>query len=1000
MGGSPHKTKMRYNVLRRLRPAPQTHKLNSQKAVDTGATRPRAHARALVSLFALATLITLSHPAVTFATPDPTLVGGSATTGYSGTAMPITDLQVSGTGNPTVPVKLRVASGSLAMTTTTGLTFTGSSTGSTLQFSGTLSNVNTALATLQYTRTGTGTDTLEVSLVNAGEVFFPDNNHLYEYVSYTATWQNAKTNAESRTKYGASGYLTTITSQAENDFVAARLLNAGWMGASDSVSEGDWKWVVGPETGTSFWSGLSTGSAVAGRYSNWGSGEPNNAGDEDCAQFLTGGTGKWNDLPCTVTTLPGYVVEYGTDSAPLDIASKNVSITTQAANQYPSTPTSLGPTSSTNASWSNSTTPSFNFTLSDPDAGNTLKYRIQVDNNMDFSSPTVDYTSVLAAQGARSFTVGQAAGSGSYTVGSNGQTLSDAQYYWRVKAIDNNTAESSFVAANSGNIAFRIDTGTPGKPPTPTTTTPTVDTTPTWTLGSVTDSMSGFGTRSLEWSLSPTFASGVFTGSADWPAFNTFTHITPLSDGTWYFRVRATDAAGNVSSYSNSATVVVDTTAPTAPSTPVTTNPTSDTTPTWTWTASTDVGAGLSQSQSYFFEFSTDPGFSSYTSYNSLTTNSFTHDTPLSDGTWYARVIAMDALGHSTSPTALGSVVIDTVAPAITNPSSSAPTSTSAAVQWTTDSLADARILYGPSASYGSQSSLTDTTPRTTSHSISLTGLLPCTTYHYQVVSTDASSNQTTGPDASFTTAGCAGSASVLSQAAVAAPHANAANLDLLNSGVGVSVSKPAGTTADDATLQIKHIDSTAALSSIGTPSGLTKAGDYVYDIKLLKDATTPLTSFAQPITITFTYADADSMGLAESSLRIVRWDDGSGWQTLDGCVVDTGNNTVTCTTTGFSTFALFGTKTVATKAAAASVSVPEIVAALAPTLSTSSNSTSSSNGGDNTVHFETSAKATSTGNVSSSSYWYIALGASLVLIFWFIIALSRKKKDEEQKTA
>ncbi len=277
-------------------------------------------------VFTLIALVWLTQMNPVYAA-DPELVGGSSVSGSSGVATPITDLQVSGTGNPTVPVKLRVSSGTLSMSITTGLTFTGGSTGSTLQFSGSKDNVNAALATLTYTRSGAGSDTLEASLVNAGEVFFSDNGHLYEYVSFTATWTNANTNAQGRTKYGATGYLTTITSQAENDFVAARLLNAGWMGASDSSLEGDWKWVTGPESGISFWSGLSGGSAVSGRYANWGTGEPNNAGDEDCAQFLTGGTGKWNDLPCSTTTLPGYVVEYGS-STPLDVSSKNVSITT------------------------------------------------------------------------------------------------------------------------------------------------------------------------------------------------------------------------------------------------------------------------------------------------------------------------------------------------------------------------------------------------------------------------------------------------------------------------------------------------------------------------------------------------------------------------------------------------------------------------------------------------------------------------------------------------
>ncbi len=256
-----------------------------------------------------------------------TISGGAAVVGAPSTQIPISDLQIVTTGNPTIPVKLRVTSGTLSMTTTTGLTFDGSSTGSTIYFSGTLSNLNAALATLRYTRSGTGTDTLEMSLVSSGEVFFPDNNHLYEYVSASLDWNGAKTAAEARSKYGATGYLATITSASENSFVAARLLNQGWMGASDAAAEGSWRWVTGPESGTLFWTGASGGSVASGQYASWNSGEPNDSGgNEDCAQYLVGG-GLWNDLPCSGTSLPGYVVEYGAPGNLPSVASKNVSIT-------------------------------------------------------------------------------------------------------------------------------------------------------------------------------------------------------------------------------------------------------------------------------------------------------------------------------------------------------------------------------------------------------------------------------------------------------------------------------------------------------------------------------------------------------------------------------------------------------------------------------------------------------------------------------------------------
>ena len=99
----------------------------------------------LISLSTVFCLL-LSTLSPAYATPPNGITGGSNVSGTPNTNISITDWQVTGSG--TFSVHLYVPSGTLSMTTTTGLTFSGASTGSSLYFSGSLTNLNTALATL------------------------------------------------------------------------------------------------------------------------------------------------------------------------------------------------------------------------------------------------------------------------------------------------------------------------------------------------------------------------------------------------------------------------------------------------------------------------------------------------------------------------------------------------------------------------------------------------------------------------------------------------------------------------------------------------------------------------------------------------------------------------------------------------------------------------------------------------------------------------------------
>jgi gliding motility-associated-like protein len=162
-----------------------------------------------------------------------------------------------------------------------------------------------------------GTRTFSITIGQAN--YLPSTQHYYLFVpSIGITWTNAKIAAEASTYYGLKGYLATILAADEAKLIGEQASGTGWIGGSDAETEGIWKWVTGPETGTVM------------SYTFWNSGEPNQKGDEDYAHITQPGVGirgSWNDLSNTGDSNgdyqpKGYVVEYGgmPGESPLEIA--------------------------------------------------------------------------------------------------------------------------------------------------------------------------------------------------------------------------------------------------------------------------------------------------------------------------------------------------------------------------------------------------------------------------------------------------------------------------------------------------------------------------------------------------------------------------------------------------------------------------------------------------------------------------------------------------------
>ena len=209
-----------------------------------------------------------------------------------------------------------------------------------------IANYQTFLRNVRYyssnATSGTKTIYMSVSQGSTSTYYYSGTGHFYEYVAATnIDWGVAASAANNRsisangTTY--TGYLATITSSGENSFVAEKCAGDGWIGASDSASEGVWRWMTGPEAGTQFWQGNYNGYVVSSRYNNWANGEPNDSystvGEDHAHMYASNGT--WNDYYETYDNIAGYLVEYGTSYINLtssSVGSCTITIVTKPSN--------------------------------------------------------------------------------------------------------------------------------------------------------------------------------------------------------------------------------------------------------------------------------------------------------------------------------------------------------------------------------------------------------------------------------------------------------------------------------------------------------------------------------------------------------------------------------------------------------------------------------------------------------------------------------------------
>jgi hypothetical protein len=174
----------------------------------------------------------------------------------------------------------------------------------------------------------------------------------------------------------------------------------------------------------------------------------------------------------------------------------------------------------------------------------------------------------------------------------------------------------------------------PSIPGTPLLVSHTNNDEPTWSWAISTDQGSGLENPaySVQWCNNSTYTdceANISTSNT-----NSFTQLTPLANGLWYFRVLARDVFGNDSVYSSSASVLIDTKAPSTPGIPVVVMGSNLTSQEWSWAPSSDLGSGVS-----YYSWWIDHGPSGTTTNTMVTTN-------LTQGSWKFHVEAVDNAGN------------------------------------------------------------------------------------------------------------------------------------------------------------------------------------------------------------------------------------------------------------------------------------------------------------------------------------------------------------------
>ena len=188
----------------------------------------------------------------------------------------------------------------------------------------------------------------------ADPIYSDYTKHYYQAFTNNVSWYSALSLASVQSYRGLQGYLVTITSKTEDDFVNNNVVKPSaitgysfssgyksfWIGASDEYVEGKWIWMSGPETGQTVYQYGGNNNA---QYENFylpvyslGSADADylfsNVPVENASVLFPGNINRifWDDISNFPTISGqsgnGFVVEYGGLPATYSITPNSTSV--------------------------------------------------------------------------------------------------------------------------------------------------------------------------------------------------------------------------------------------------------------------------------------------------------------------------------------------------------------------------------------------------------------------------------------------------------------------------------------------------------------------------------------------------------------------------------------------------------------------------------------------------------------------------------------------------